>query len=523
MVISRKKVLWVDDEIEFLRSHIMFLETRGYSVIPVFTGDDAIQVLKDNPRGFDIVLLDEQMPGKDGLTTLEEIKEMLPELPVVMVTKSEEEHVMENALGKKIDGYLTKPVNPSQILMICKRLLESKQIISAQTSERFIRGFSEMRTALANHPDVKGWIGLHGQLTKWDIDLEKVEDEGIRQTHAGQRSDANSAFCTFVAERYPAWIRGRNNPPLMSTGVVETHLVPLINEGRDICFIVLDCMRLDQYATIEAFLRKYFSIVRYHFYSVLPTSPRFSRTSLFSGLLPRAAGEQYPEIFAPTLEDAGPAAIIESRLLGDHLRRLGIECSDPPCIRIADSSDAQALLRNMPAYTSERLLTVVVDFMRILTKSGSTSAVLREIAPDENAFRLLTKSWFQFSVLFQLIRECAYKGRTVVLTSAHGSVFCSRSIDLYGTKQLMEDSRYQCGERISCDERYAVVIPDPSFYGLPDCVPGGIYAIARENYYFSNPGKFENYQQQYRTSFQHGGISLDEVIAPLSIMTPLLS
>ena len=243
MAVSRKKVLWVDDEIEFLRSHIMFLETRGYSVTPVFSGDDAIHMIKNKPDEFDIVLLDEQMPGKGGLATLDEIKIIIPELPVVMVTKSEEEELMDKALGRKINGYLTKPVNPSQILLVCKRLLHSTEIMSSQLKQAFVRSFSINRDALQGSMNAGEWVTVYKNLSKWDIELEDTKDEGIRQAHVGQKSDANALFSDFMVNNYMRWVNGEGNPPLFSPDIIDEYIVPLLHSGETVYFIVLDSMR----------------------------------------------------------------------------------------------------------------------------------------------------------------------------------------------------------------------------------------------------------------------------------------
>ena len=278
---TRKKILWADDEIEYLRSHIMFLETRGYSVVPVFCGDDAIALVSDKPNSFDIVLLDEQMPGKSGLTTLEKIKEINPGLPVVMVTKSEEEQLMEDALGKKIDGYLTKPVNPSQILMVCKNLLDSKRIVSHNLAQKYIRNYSENRMLLAGHLSAPQWIKLYESVTGWDIALETVDDEGLRQTHSGHKTECNAKFSSAFIENYAHWIRDGTPAPLLSTKVIEKLLCPQLTTGKRTYFIVLSGMRLDQYIGIEEVLKKHFRVQRNYFFATLPTDDIFAR--VFAG------------------------------------------------------------------------------------------------------------------------------------------------------------------------------------------------------------------------------------------------
>jgi CheY-like chemotaxis protein len=518
---TRKKVLWVDDEIEFLRAHIMFLETRGYSVIPVFSGDDAIHMLREKDSDFDIVLLDEQMPGKDGLATLEEIKEMFPGLPVVMVTKSEEERVMEDALGKKIDGYLTKPVNPSQILMVCKRLLDSKQIISDQITQRFVRGYSENRMLLNSPLDAPGWVRLYENLTKWDFELEKVHDEGLRQTHAGQKSDGNAAFSSYVMEHYGAWVKGAENPPSMSTDVVRKILAPRCAEGKRVFFIILEGMRLDQYFAVEMLLRDLFTIERHYYYSILPTSSIFSRASLFSGMFPADIARQWPEWWkkgGPPEQQIHP---LEPEFLSRNLRGLNVDIGKRPAfVSVGTSAEVQQTLRNLDTHARRKLVTMVVSFVDLLIQSHATSPVLKEIAPDESAFRNLTQSWFQYSPLYQLLQELSRIDCTIILTTDHGSIFCTRGSEVYGSKGLPRDVRYSFEKNITCDERHAVYLADPAIYKLPAIPTGTTFVIAKENYYFIYPDKFENYQQQYQNGFRYGGISMEEIILPLAVMRP---
>ena len=518
---ARKRVLWVDDEIEFLRSHIMFLETRGYSITPVFSGDDAIHIIHENPQGFDIVLLDEQMPGKDGLTTLEEIKEFVPELPVVMVTKSEEERVMDDALGRKIDAYLTKPVNPSQILSVCKKLLDSKQIISSQISQKFVRSYSDTRLLLSARLNARDWTNLYEGLVKWDYELEKVEDEGLRQAHAGQKSDCNAAFCAFITDNYGQWLKGENNPPVLSPHVVERFLHPLLMEGKKVYLVVLDCMRLDQYIGIEMLLRKFYDIERHYFYSILPTATPFARNALFAGKYPLEIMQDYPALWKTPSDDESSLNRFERQLLARKLRDLGHAFADDPrYTKILDASDSKEFLKKINTYERDRLVSVVVNFVDMLTHTRSTSTILQEIAPDDSAFRSLTQSWFQYSSIFQILKEFSRQNCTVILTSDHGSILCTRGTEVYGHRDLSKNLRFKFGENINSDERHALFLSDPTLFKLPAFSLNSCCIIAKENYYFVYPDKFENYQRQYHNSFLHGGISMDEMIVPLAIMHP---
>ncbi len=523
MPMSRKKVLWVDDEIEFLRSHIMFLETRGYSVTPVFSGDDAIHILKETPKEFDIVLLDEQMPGKDGLTTLEEIKEFLPDLPVVMVTKSEEEQLMEDALGMKIDGYLTKPVNPSQILSVCKRLLHSKQIISGQIKQRFVRDFSEIRSTLQNPLQADDWYKMHFRLSQQGIELQGTDDEGIRQAHTGQRSDANKQFSSFYARNYMHWLGTPDGRPTLTPDVMDRMISPLVERENKICMIVFDSLRLDQYLTMEPYLKKSFEVKRRMHYATIPTSPGITRRSLLSGKFPVEISRELPDLWVEDLNCARSNAEHEQQLAEIKLtsREMGLKKKDIGFASLTGSSDTAELLKQLDEHNNKKMLVVVVDFFSMLMQSRSSAKVLQEIAPDEDAFRRLTQSWFQYSSLRKLFNELAKRGRTVALTASNGCVFCTRGTELYGDGGGDITGRYRFGERVTSDERYALFISEPQRLMLPEPTENTGLIILRENYYFIRHDKFENYQLQYSNTFQNGGISMDEVLVPSAILRPL--
>jgi CheY-like chemotaxis protein len=522
MASARKKVLWVDDEIEFLRSHIMFLETRGYSVIPVFSGDDAISVIHEKPKEFDIVLLDEQMPGKDGLTTLEEIKEYEPDLPVVMVTKSEEEQVMEEAIGKKIDGYLTKPVNPSQILSVCKRLLDSKKIISSQITRKYVRSYSDIRQVLSGQLNPQDWAKLYERLTLWDFTLEKVEDEGLRQTHTGQKSDCNEQFARYIVDNYTSWVQGNTEePPVLSPMVFNRYVAPELKKGNRVVFMFLNCMRLDQFLAVESMLKKYFEIERNYYYSILPTSTTFAANALFSGLYPSQIAGQYPGVLHINEEQGDIDDTEIATMIDDNLKRCSVSLKEkPPVYSMSDKDSVKEVLANFDSLRSKQFVSLLVNFISLLTQGRSFSSVLHEIAPDEGAFRALTLSWFQHSPIFQLLKEFSRQDCVVILATDHGSVLCTRGTELYGSGDSMTTLRYRCGENISCDERHALFLADPTRCMIPAETKDTCCIIARENYYFVQPDKFENYQHQYKNSFLYGGISMDEVIVPVAIMRP---
>ena len=517
MLMSRKKVLWVDDEIEFLRSHIMFLETRGYSVTPVFSGDDAIHLIKNKPDEFDIVLLDEQMPGKSGLATLDEIKLIAPDIPVVMVTKSEEEELMEKAIGRKINGYLTKPVNPSQILLVCKRLLHSKEFTSSQLKQDFIRNFSANRDSLQRKMNALEWAKIYRNISKWDIELENTNDEGIRQAHAGQKSDANALFSDFIVVNYMRWMKGEGDPPSFSPDIIEEYLIPQLKSNRKTYFIVLDSMRLDQYMMIQPLLKKYFHVEDYAYYSILPSTAAYARISLMAGMYPKDVKKQFSKLWTETQQNIYSKNNHEGTFIKNKLASSGFKFGNEiDFTKLTNESNVQDVIDK---YKKKKMVTFVVEFVDKLIREQATTNVIQDIVPDENAFRKLTYSWFERSNIYEILKNLSRQDCKVIFTTSNGSVLCTRGTELYGGG-TMANLRYQCGKNITCDERYALYIHEPAMFNLPQKNKESNYVILRENFYFVTHGTYRNYNEQYQNTFQRGGISLEEMIVPLAVMEP---
>ena len=517
---DRKKIMWVDDEIEFLRSHIMFLETRGYSVTPVFNGDDALHLLNQNPLGWDIVLLDEQMPGKDGITTLKEIRVLSQDLPVVMVTKSEEEHLMDDALGRKIDAYLTKPVNPSQILSVCKKILDAHHMVSTHSEREYITAIADIRQMLSTEMSATKWMRLYNELVHWDFEIEAIDNETMRQSLAGQKSDCNKAFGDYIADNYIGWINGKGSPPILSPQVVEKFVVPELHKNKKVYFIVCDCMRLDQYIGLEMLLKNFFTIQRHCFYSILPTSTAFARTALFAGNYPLDIQKEYPGLWKLPDND-GTISRYERRMLFENIKRCGVDLpSSPRLLRLQDTADTHHACKMLHEDSNELFTAMTVNFIDMLAHGRSTSALLQEIAPDETAFRSLTRSWFRYSALLELFKELSLQNCTIIFTTDHGSMLCTRSTEIFGASSLPARRRYKFGTAMDSDDCRTLFIDDPTLFKLPGYSANTRCIIGRENYYFVYPDKFENYRRHYRNSFFHGGISMEEMIVPLAIMQP---
>jgi len=517
MAMEKGKILWVDDEIELLRPHIIFLQGRGYQVTPVTNAEDALSLLKSG-GAFDLVLLDEMLNGMDGLTALSAMKEVSPSLPVIMVTKSEEESLMEEAIGAKIDDYLTKPVNPSQILLVCKKILESRKIEGERLSRDYTAEFANISRALCQPLTWSDWIEIYVKLCEWEVELDQHPDLGLRQTLWDQKRQCNAEFARWVERNYQSWIHEGNGPTL-SVEVVARYLQPLLKAGEKVVFIVIDNLRLDQWMIIEPLLYPYFKSTRHHYYSILPTATPFARNAIFSGLFPAEIQRAFPEIWEKGVDDESSRNRYERQLFDNQLRRLGLELKpEPKYIKILDVQEARNTEKNIASYANLPLTSLVFNFVDILAHSRSDSEVLKEMTPDESAFRSLTASWFQHSSLFRILKELAHSGTKVVLTTDHGSIRSLRGAKVIGDRETSTNLRYKFGKSLKCDPKQAIIVKNPADYKLPTQGINTNYLIAKEDYYFVYPTNYHHYLNYFRDSFQHGGVSMEEMILPVVVM-----
>ena len=516
---SKGKILWVDDEIELLRPHILLLAERGYTVDTATNGEDAIEMVK--ARGFDLVFLDEMMAGMGGLRTLSGIKDLRPELPVVMITKNEDEGLMEEAIGVKISDYLTKPVNPSQVLLACKKFLEGKKIKGEHVSKDYIKEFNEISLTLQGNPSPADWIDTYTKLVDWALEMDLHPDLGLRQTLTDQIRECNVEFSKFIERNYRHWLEQKNRPTL-SVDVVEQHLIPELQTGKSIFFFVIDCLRLDQWMAMESVLREYFDVSRSHYYSILPTATPYSRNAIFSGAFPDEIEVRFPEIWEQWEDDDNSRNRYEHQFLDNLLERRRVQVKpDSKYVKILDAEFGRGIEQNILSYTRNHLTAIVVNFVDMLAHGRSDSQILKEIAPDEAAYRSLTHSWFIHSSLFSMLRTLSHqKNVRIILTTDHGSIRCLRSAKVIGDREASTNLRYKYGRNLKCDERHAIFVKNPADYRLPKRSVTINYLIAKEDYYFVYPTEFHKYVNQYRDSFQHGGISMEEMILPVIKLTP---
>ncbi|OGU72596.1 MAG: response regulator [Ignavibacteria bacterium RBG_16_34_14] len=518
-----KRILWVDDEIELLRSHIIFLSEKGFEVDTVTNGEDAVSSVKENT--YDLIFLDEMMAGKGGLETLGEIKEINSNIPVVMVTKNEEETLMNEAIGGKIDDYLTKPVNPSQILLVCKKILEGRKISGEYAAKDYLQDFSEISRQMLMSPDFDEWIAIYLKLVGWDVELDAHPDLGLRQTLNDQKKEANKEFSKYVEKNYRNWISAKEDyeKPVLSTEIVERYVIDLLKEpNKSVFLFVIDCLRLDQWLVMEKHLNELFKINKEYYYSILPTATPYSRNSLFAGLYPSEIEKHYPQLWISGNDDEKSMNKYEKELLQLLLDRKRINLkNDLKYIKIIDPEVGRNFEQNILSYKNTHFTAVVVNFLDMIAHGRSDSDILKEIAPDEAAYRSLTNSWFIHSSLLATFKTLAkMENVKIVVTTDHGSIRSLRGAKVLGDREASTNLRFKYGRNLKADEKNAVFIKNADDYKLPKRGVTINYIIAKEDYYFVYPTDYHKYLTYYKDTFQHGGISMEEMILPVITMEP---
>lgn len=514
------RILWADDEIELLKPHILFLQAKGYAVTGVTNGADAVEKVRE--ERFDLVFLDEQMPGMGGLEALAEIKNLSPDVPVIMITKSEEEHIMEEAIGAKIADYLIKPVKPNQILLTCKKILESRVLQEEKTAQTFLQAFGRLSMQLNDELSHAEWVEVYQELVRYDMELEG--DEGARQILDEQIRNAQTAFGRFIEDSYEDWISNCQDVPdeyrpTLSHEVLPRWVFPHLRNTEPIFFFLIDCMRYDQWLEFERLLYPLFEIEKDWYYSILPTATPYSRNAIFSGMLPVNMAKRFAQLWQDAEEDESSKNKNEEAFLMDLLKRKYLS----PKVRyekIVNGQEGRDLLKNIGSFTKTDLNAIVVNFVDILAHSRSDSSVLKEIAPDERAYRALTRTWFEHSWLFQVFQELAKLKCTVVITSDHGAIRALRDTKVIGDRNTSTSLRYKFGKNLKADSRHAIFVKEPHRFGLPAAGMNTNYIIAKEDFYFVYPTNYHHYQHHYWDSMQHGGASMQEMILPVLTLRP---
>lgn len=510
-----QKILWVDDEIELLKSHIIFLQGKGYQVKTATNGDDALHLV--GTEAFDLLLLDESMPGKGGLETLAEIYEIAPTLPVVMITKNEEERLMEDAIGMRINDYLLKPVNPLQIYSACKRLLDAEKIQASRLSQDYTREFSTLESLVADN-SWEGWLRLHRRLCEWDLEFDRFRDTGFEHTHEDQKANMTYNFGRFIETRYADMVFSESRPP-MSVDIFPKFVLPHLEQGRQVFFIVIDCVRLDQWMIIDEILKEDFVVENDYYLSILPTATPYARNAIFSGLFPDEIAKNYPKRWLERSKDEVSKNRFEDFFLAEQMKRFKQDPGRMKYFKVYTVSESNEIRKKIPSLVTLPFGVFVFNFVDIMAHGRNQIDILQEIAPDESAFRSLMRSWFYHSSLLELLKELSRRKATVVMTTDHGSVICRKSSLVHGRKDTSTNLRYKFGDNLNCDEKQAIVTRRPGDFHLPTESGTKSYIFAKEYYYFVYPTNFRDYEKQFLGSIQHGGVSLEEMILPCLTLT----
>lgn len=508
---TRYKILWADDEIDLLKPHILFLEAKGYDITPVNSGADALEKIDNND--FDLVFLDENMPGMTGLETLNYIKSTHPNVPVVMITKSEEEEIMEEAIGSKVADYLIKPINPNQILSSVKKILDNKRLISDRTNQGYQRVFQELGLALGDANEHYDWAELYKKLLYWGMEIYSSEDKSMMEVLNMQWTEANDHFADFVEDNYQDWIQKPNAPrPMLSHRVLQKKVFPEIGD-EPVVLIVIDNLRYDQWEVLEPTIAELFSIKeKDHYFSILPTTTAYARNSLFAGLLPLDISKRDPEYWVGEDEDEGKN-IFEHELIKRNLDRAGmnVKCTYSKILR---PDQGKYVTEHVSDLLQSPFNVLVYNFVDMLSHARTDMRVIRELAPDESAYRSLTKSWFLHSSLYDTLQSLSRSKVKVMITTDHGMIRAKNPVKIIGDKNTNTNLRYKQGKNLGLDDSKAFHVMKPELIGLPKVNMSTTFAFARGEDFFAYPNNYNHYVRHYKDTFQHGGISMEEMIVP---------
>ena len=515
---ANPNILWVDDEIDSLKSQIIFLENKGYSVHTRTNGFDAIQFVKDND--VDVVLLDETMPGITGLQTLQAIKSVNPLLPIVLITKNEAENLMDEAIGSQITDYLIKPVNPNQVLLSLKKIIDNKRLVAEKTTSAYQQEFTGLFTALNSAPDHFQWMEIYKKLVFWELEMKKSDSPEMQEVLQTQKQEANNEFFKFVSRNYASWVSPKStDAPVMSHQLMKFKVLPHLEKGTPLFFILIDNLRFDQWKAIQPIFSEYFKIQEEDtFYSILPTATQYARNAIFAGLLPSDIQQHFPALWKNDDEETGKN-LHEEELLRAQLKRLGksdIRCS---YTKITHHQDGQRLVDNMHNLMSNDLNVIVYNFVDMLSHARTEMEVLRELAGDETSYRSLTVSWFEHSPLFQALKKCSGKKMNMIVATDHGSTRVKTPVKVIGDKQTTNNLRYKHGRNLDYEPRDVLAFKDPREAGLPVPNVNSSYIFAKGDLFLCYPNNYNHFANYYRNSFQHGGISLEEMIIPVVRLT----
>lgn len=511
-----EKILWADDEIDLLKPHIMFLEAKGYHVSTVNNGKDAIEQVRENY--FDIVFLDENMPGINGLAALQQIKEIDPSLPVIMITKSEEEHIMEDAIGSKISDYLIKPVNPNQILLSIKKNLDEKRLVSAKTSNDYRQEFREISMRLGDKMNISEWMDFYKKLVHWSMELEGTEDSGMAEIFNTQKLDANEQFSKFIRNNYTEWLKNSAGAPVMSHTLFKQQISPIIKQSAEPVFlVVIDNLRYDQWKVIQPRLKDYFRVEQEDiFMSILPTATHYARNAIFSGLMPSEMERLFPQYWKSE-EDEGGKNLHEEDFLAAQLKRLGHDFKWS-YNKITNLNAGKKLADSFNNLLNNKLNVIVYNFVDMLSHARTEMEVIKELADDEAAYRSITQSWFEHSPLLDILKKVSENNCTLIITTDHGTIKVENPVKVIGDRNTNTNLRYKAGKNLNYNAKEVFEIRNPAEAFLPKSNISTAFIFAMKNDFFVYPNNYNQFVNFYQNTFQHGGISMEEMLIPFVVL-----
>ena len=512
------KILWVDDEIDLLKPHILFLEKKNYEVTTCNNGRDAIDIFEEG--NFDIVFLDENMPGMSGLETLQEMKEKKSSTPVIMITKSEEEYIMEEAIGSKIADYLIKPVNPNQILLSLKKNLDHSRLVSEKTTLDYQKEFRKISMEMAMVNSFEDWVELYKKLIFWELELENINDQGMIEILESQKVEANSQFGKFIERNYQNWFAPKSDKPVQSHTLFRELVVPeLVKKDKPVLFVVIDNLRYDQWKSFESVIGNHYKLEKeVPYYAILPTATQYARNAIFSGLTPLEMEKQFPQYWKNDVEDGGKN-LYEAEFLTAHLKRLGLNIKQD-YFKITNLAGGKKLVENFKSFKNNDLVTIVYNFVDMLSHAKTEMDVVKELASDDKAYRSLTLSWFKNSPLLEIIQQAQKMGFKLIITTDHGTINVKNPSKVIGDKNTSLNLRYKTGRSLTYEDKEVFAVKEPKSIGLPTINMSSSYIFAKNDFFLAYVNNFNHYVSYYRNTYQHGGISLEEMIVPLLVFNP---
>lgn len=514
---NKINILWVDDEIELLKPHIIFLESKNYVVTKAKSGTEALEEIEN--KNFDIVFLDENMPGLTGIETLHEIKEIRTNLPVVMITKSEEEYIMEEAIGSKIADYLIKPVNPNQILLSLKKNLDHSRLISQKTTSNYQQEFRKIAMDLASVNSYQEWVDLYQRLIYWELRLEEIEDSGMFEILESQKAEANIQFFKYVEKNYPRWFEKGTDAPIMSHTLFREKVLPELSKERPTLMVVIDNLRYDQWRSFEPFINNiYKKEFESAFFSILPSATQYSRNAIFSGLMPDDMAKLHPNLWLNDTDDGGKN-MHEEEFLVAQLKRLGKQISFD-YFKISSLKQGRKLADNFKVQKDKELTVVVYNFVDMISHAKTEMDVIKELASNDKSYRSLTQSWFKNSPLMEIIQQAAQLGFKLIITTDHGTINVKNPSKVIGDKNTSLNLRYKTGKSLTFEQKDVLAVKEPKSIHLPSITMSSSFIFAKGDLFFAYPNNYNHYVSYYRNTYQHGGISLEEMIIPFAVLMP---